>query len=185
MDDSGSSSSGSDSSSSHDSGGSSGYDSGRADHDFDRADGYFDQSGQAAGYDPYPPQPHYGYEQPPYGHESYHHGRSHHHSSHHASHHRLSGRGRRGNLAGAPGWVQACVWIGVVFAVGGVGLFFLEVLTAVGSRMDSTGPFGSDPYHSTPSRPDTPDVGPGVTLFFVGFVLVLVGVLGHATSRGR
>ncbi|CAL9457200.1 hypothetical protein SUDANB95_02548 [Actinosynnema sp. ALI-1.44] len=30
-----------------------------------------------------------------------------------------------------------------------------EVLTAAGSRMDSTGPFGSDPYYSTPSRPLT------------------------------
>ncbi|MEU7532052.1 hypothetical protein AB0A74_40400 [Saccharothrix sp. NPDC042600] len=181
MDDSGSGSSsgGSDSSSSHDSGGSSGYDSGRADHDFDRADGYFDQSGQATGYDPYPPQPHYGHQQPPHGHDP------HHYSPHHASHHRFSGRRGRGNLVGAPGWVQACVWIGVVVAVGGVGLFFLEVLTAAGSRMDRTGPFGSDPYHSTPSRSDPPDVGPGVTLFFVGFVLVLVGVLGHAGSRGR
>lgn len=90
---SGGSGSGADSSSSHD--------SGHADHGFDRADGYFDQSGQATGYDSYPPQP----GQPYYG---------------HPSHHRFGGRGGRAHLADAPGWVQACVWIGALLAVGGV-----------------------------------------------------------------
>ncbi|WP_309111253.1 hypothetical protein [Saccharothrix sp.] len=195
MDDSGSSSSDSSSSSGSswsDSSSSSGssWDSSSS---FDRADSYFDQPGQVGGYESYPPpvpgQPHPypGYQQPYYDnqHGRYHHGHPSHHSHHvHHSRHRFErGRGGRGSLAGAPGWVQAFVWIGVVLAFGGVAMFLAEVLSHAGSAMDRTGPFGvSDPY-AVPGQRDTPDLGGAVVLFFAGFVLVFIGVLGQATSR--
>ncbi|MFI9817668.1 hypothetical protein [Saccharothrix variisporea] len=182
MDDSGSSSSSGDSSSSYDSGYESGYDSG-PDERFDQADAYFDQNG---GYD-YDSQPGYYGHRPhdPYGHQGH---VSHHGSSHHVHHfHHRSGRRRGMSLAGAPGWVQAFVWIGVILVVAGMGLFFLEMVSAMssfGDTVSSPGPFGTtETYSSRRSGPDTSNVGGAFGLIFVGFVLAAIGAIGNASSR--
>ncbi|NUT90786.1 MAG: hypothetical protein HOY78_02035 [Saccharothrix sp.] len=110
------------------------------------------------------------------------------HSSHRSS--MRSGRGLRGlDLVGAPSWVKVFVWVGVLTAVAGMGVFFLELVTAMGSfgdQVDSPGPFGTpDPYSSRRTGPDPSKIGLAFGLFFVGFVFFIIGNLGNASSRRR
>ncbi|MEJ2854106.1 MULTISPECIES: hypothetical protein [unclassified Saccharothrix] len=103
-------------------------------------------------------------------------------------HHRS--RRRRGlDLVDAPGWVKACVWIGMLTAVAGLGVFFLELITAMGTfgdNLDDPGPFGtSGPQRVRDAGPDPSKIGLAFGLFFVGFVLAMIGNLGNASTRRR
>lgn len=99
---------------------------------------------------------------------------------------RRSGRGGRAGLSRAPGWVKGFVYLGSFLAVAGMAVLFLSVFGALNTAPPISG--GIQPgFPSTDglSLELSPDVKLGFGLFIAGFVLNLIGGIGHSASSRR
>ena len=96
---------------------------------------------------------------------------------------RLSGRRGRADLSGAPGWVKAFVYLGSLLAVAGMAVIFLNVLGTPDPISSDLQP-GFAPTQGL-SLQLSPDVKLGFGLFIAGFVLSVIGGIGHSASSRR